>query len=94
MALEWGFELAKRCLTGLAFGVRWLASVRNDLLPEEDKDVNPVSLIAKLLIIVAVSLFAFVICINATRWILRWGSQAILTIPLQFRKLEIITRED
>jgi hypothetical protein len=65
-ALDWGAALGKSCLTGLAFGVKWIVSAKDDVLAlaEDDRDVNPVSLFAKLLVIVTASVFSLILIIN------------------------------
>lgn len=64
IALDWVMAAAKHCLVGLLFPAKWLYSVKDDLLTEEDRDVNPVTLIAKLLLIVGISACAIIGAIN------------------------------
>jgi hypothetical protein len=56
--------VVKGFCSGVAFGVRWTASVKDDLLSEGDREVNPVGLIAKLLVIVAVSIVSIILVIK------------------------------
>jgi hypothetical protein len=67
--LEAGAVIARRAWAGLLFGLRWAASVKDDLAGDEDRDVNPVSLIAKLLTIVAVLGVAIVVLVKLFRWL-------------------------
>ena len=72
-ALDWAAQVGRRCLAGLsivgmrcvvglAFVGNWLLSVRHDLAPDQEQDVNPVSLVAKLLVIVAGAVSAGMWC--------------------------------
>ena len=46
------------------FAFRWVASVKDDLQGEADREVNPVSLIAKLLVIAGASSLSIILLIN------------------------------
>jgi hypothetical protein len=59
-ATRGGTAFGKHCLSGILFGVRWLASVKDDLSPKEDQEVNPVGLIAKLFVIIGTSTLAII----------------------------------
>lgn len=64
-AWNWAAQAATKCWSGWFFFIRWVLSVKDDLLTEGDRDVNPVGLIAKLVTIVVV-LMAIIILVIET----------------------------
>jgi hypothetical protein len=60
-------DTAKRSLLALLLPIKWLSSVKDDLSFEENRPVNPVPLIAKLLVVVGMSVFAIVATLKMFR---------------------------
>lgn len=56
--------LGKHLRSAGIFTFRWVASVKDDLQGEADREVNPVSLIAKLLVIAGASSVSIIMVIN------------------------------
>jgi hypothetical protein len=63
-----GFELSSRVGKGAysatAFAVKWVASVKDDFQGETEREINPLSLTAKLLVIVVGSSVSIILLIN------------------------------
>ncbi len=53
-------------VAGASFLARWVASAKEDLLGDTDRDVNPLSLIAKLLALAVTSTAVIIVAINTT----------------------------
>lgn len=64
---EWLRVAGRHAIAGIVFVARWVASAKNDLLGEGEREVNPISLIAKLLTFVLVSIVAIVLVIKLFR---------------------------
>src|SRR5436309_769695 len=60
-------EFGKTLGRGFLFPFKWLSSVKDDLKFEEDRQVNPIALIAKLLVAGAISVCAIVFIVNMFR---------------------------
>lgn len=56
--------LGKHLRSAGVFAFRWVASVKDDLQGEADREINPVSLIAKLLVIAAAASISIILLIN------------------------------
>ena len=65
--LGWGLSLGKTLWAGVAFGVGWVVSAKDDLFGPEDRNVNPVSLIAKLLILLVCAWVLIIGTVKAVR---------------------------
>jgi hypothetical protein len=60
----WIAEIARRCFAGIAFGLSWIASAKDDLFAGEDRPVNPVALFVKLLLFTVCTTALIIITIN------------------------------
>ncbi len=68
-ARDLGTALGKHLLESLGFGLKWLASVKDDVFAKGDRDVNPVSFVAKMMVLVVTSVFSIILLINVYRCI-------------------------
>jgi predicted RNA-binding Zn-ribbon protein involved in translation (DUF1610 family) len=56
--------IARGCMSSALFLWRWIASAREDLFGEDDREVNPFSLIAKLLAFTVLCSFSLILIID------------------------------
>jgi hypothetical protein len=66
---EWVALGGRKAGSAFLMVARWALSAKDDVLSEGDHDVNPVSLIAKLLTIVLSLFLVAVLVINIARWV-------------------------
>jgi len=57
-------QLVKGLYSGLIFVLRWVYSVKDDLFGEGERDLNPFSLVSKLLVVVVFSAASIIMVIN------------------------------
>ena len=57
-------QLVKGLYSGLLFVLRWVYSVKDDLFGEGERDLNPLSLVSKLLVVVVFSAASIIMVIN------------------------------
>jgi hypothetical protein len=67
---KWLSIAGRHVRVGAIYFVRWIASAKNDVLGEGDREVNPISLVAKLVIFVLVCIAVIVLVIEFIRGIL------------------------
>jgi hypothetical protein len=57
-------RLGARCYSALVFAARWVASAWNDLNGEGEREVNPVALVAKLLVFTAACTTSLILAVD------------------------------
>lgn len=62
-------ELGHRLVLGILYTSKWVASAKEDVLDDEDREVNPITLLSKLLtFVVLVGIFAILV-LKLLRWV-------------------------
>lgn len=62
---------AKKSWAGFVFAVHWLLSAKDDMVADDDRDVNPIGLLLKLVVIVALLTGAIILAIESVAAIRR-----------------------
>jgi len=73
-AAELASRLGRGAYEAIVSAAKWVASVKEDLQGEAEREVNPVSLIAKLLVVAAVSSVSIILLISLVLLVASRGS--------------------